>query len=79
MQATLRKIGNSQGLIIPASFIDQLGLSSQVEMTLENDALVIKALRVPRQGWFDQLIDETDEDVLKNYVDSDCDREDWQW
>jgi len=47
-------MGNSQGVLIPKPLLAQLGLEDEVEMTVENDAIV---LRRPRQkaraGWAD--------------------------
>jgi antitoxin MazE len=52
MRTTLHRIGNSQGVIIPKPFLTQLGLTSEVEMEIEKDAIV---LRRPsehvRAGW----------------------------
>lgn len=46
MKATLRKMGNSQGVLIPKAIIEQLGIKAELEMTVEDNALV---LRVPRR------------------------------
>lgn len=46
MKATVRKMGNSQGVLIPKAIIEQLGIESELEMTVEDEALV---LRVPRR------------------------------
>lgn len=46
MKATLRKMGNSQGVLIPKAIVEQLGIESELEMTVEDGALV---LRVPRK------------------------------
>lgn len=47
-------MGNSQGVLIPKPLLAQLGLEDEVEMTVENDAIV---LRRPKQkaraGWAD--------------------------
>lgn len=42
MKATLRKMGNSQGVLIPKAIVDQLGLVSELEMTVENGAIVLR-------------------------------------
>lgn len=52
MKAIIRKMGNSQGIIIPKPLLDQLGLAGAAEMTVENDALVLRPPRhAPRAGW----------------------------
>jgi antitoxin MazE len=52
MRTTIRRMGNSQGVLIPKPVLAQLGLEDEVEMTVENDAIV---LRRPKQkvrtGW----------------------------
>lgn len=47
MKATLRKMGNSQGVLIPKAIVDQLGIVGALEMSVEDGALV---LRVPTPG-----------------------------
>jgi antitoxin MazE len=52
MPVTIRRIGNSRGVVIPKPLLAQLGLEDDAEMTIEGDALV---LRRPagsvRVGW----------------------------
>ena len=52
--ASIRKIGNSQGVIIPKPILAQLGLDAKagVEITIEGDALVLRRPASPaREGW----------------------------
>ena len=52
MLTTLRKLGNSHGVIIPKPLLAQLGMTGAVEMKVENSASVLRpAKRVPREGW----------------------------
>jgi antitoxin MazE len=52
MKATLRKMGNSQGVLIPKALIAQLGIEGELDMTLENDAIVLrKPAEAARAGW----------------------------
>lgn len=52
MKATIRKMGNSQGVLIPKAILAQLGLENEVEMEIVNDTLVLRRPRqAPRQGW----------------------------
>jgi antitoxin MazE len=54
IHVNIRRVGNSQGVVIPKPVLTQLGLSAEagVEMTIEDDALVLRrpANRV-RTGW----------------------------
>lgn len=52
MLTTLRKLGNSQGVIIPKPLLAQVGMSGEAEMKVENGAIVLRpARRSPREGW----------------------------
>lgn len=45
-------MGNSQGVLIPKPFLAQLGLENEVEMEVENDAIVLRRPRQKvRDGW----------------------------
>jgi antitoxin MazE len=47
------KIGNSQGIRLPKTLIEQGGLAAEreVEVSVQDNALVIRAARHPREGW----------------------------
>ena len=54
IHVSIRKIGNSQGVVIPKPVLAQVGLDSQVgaEMTIEDGALVLRRPAGPaRAGW----------------------------
>lgn len=52
MKTTIRKMGNSQGVLIPKPLLAQVGLQSEAEMSVERDAIVIrKPRRAPRADW----------------------------
>ena len=52
MHANIRRIGNSQGVIIPKPILVQLGLNGEVEMTIEGGAIVLRPpARPSRSGW----------------------------
>jgi antitoxin MazE len=52
MKTTIRRMGNSQGVLIPKPLIAQIGLQDEVEMTVERDAIVLRKPRESaRQGW----------------------------
>ena len=54
VHVTIRQIGNSQGVVIPKPILAQLGLDARagVEMTIEDDALVLRRPASPaRGGW----------------------------
>ena len=50
---TLRKIGNSKGVIIPAALLSACDFADTVELRLEGRRLVIEPVKAPRCDWFE--------------------------
>lgn len=55
MRTAIRKIGNSQGVLIPKPMLVETGLDVDVDITVENGAIVLRPIRnhQPRAGWAD--------------------------
>ena len=54
MRIAIRKLGNSQGVIIPKPLLEQAGLKREADMQIENGAIVLRPPRKRRrQGWAD--------------------------
>jgi len=52
LQVTVRRIGNSLGVVIPKPVLSQVGLVGQAEMTVERGAIVLRRPRKSaRRGW----------------------------
>ena len=52
MLTTIRRLGNSQGILIPKPLLQQVGLVDQAELAVEGDALVLRRPKSePRAGW----------------------------
>jgi antitoxin MazE len=52
LPVTVRRIGNSLGIVIPKPVLAQVGLSDQVELTIERGAIVLrKPRKAARSGW----------------------------
>jgi antitoxin MazE len=52
IHVSIRRIGNSQGVVIPKPVLAQLGLNGEAEMTVEGDALVLRRpASAARTGW----------------------------
>ncbi|MBM6552195.1 AbrB/MazE/SpoVT family DNA-binding domain-containing protein [Marinomonas ostreistagni] len=79
MHTTLRKIGNSKGIIIPAHIIEALHIDNDVDMFIENGALVLKPTQQPRQGWFENYDANKDDEPLAEMTDLESEQEDWEW
>jgi antitoxin MazE len=53
MLTTMRRIGNSRGVLIPAAFLASCQIEDQVDMQLQDGQIVIKPVRrALREGWF---------------------------
>ena len=79
MRSTLRKIGNSRGVLIPASFLAACEIDGEIEMHLEGRRIVIEPVSTPRAGWFDNFQQDGDEDVWKEMEESDQESDEWEW
>ena len=84
MKARLVRIGNSQGVRIPKPLLEQTRLRDEVDIEVEDDHLVIRAVSAPRSGWDDafQAMARQGDDAL---LDGDAplptrwDEEEWEW
>jgi antitoxin MazE len=76
------RIGNSRGIRIPKTLLDEADLPEEVEVHAQPGRLVVQAVRRPRSGWAtaakrmrahgdDRLLDETTPTAF--------DREEWDW
>ncbi|HIJ23345.1 MAG: AbrB/MazE/SpoVT family DNA-binding domain-containing protein [Gammaproteobacteria bacterium] len=80
MKAAIRSIGNSKGVIIPASFLAETGLEGEVEMTMRDHEIVISPSKEqPRKGWFDGYQVELDSDPWEDFVVLPEEEEEWEW
>jgi antitoxin MazE len=52
MLATIRRLGNSRGILIPKPLLSHAGLVDQAEILVEGNTLVLRRPRAtPRSGW----------------------------
>lgn len=82
MKTTLRKFGNSQGVIIPKTLLMQLGWENEIEMTATADSIVLSKPRThPRQGWAQasQQLAQHDNDALAWPEFGNEEDTDWVW
>ena len=79
MKITVRKIGNSRGVLIPAALLAACRIEREIELHVDEGRLVMAPVRAPRAGWFDNLAAEKEvagarwPDVLPG------DDKDWAW
>lgn len=84
MKTSLVRIGNSRGIRIPKTILEQCRLSETVELEVEKDCLVIRPARKPRSGWEDafRLMAEQGDDALldrESLASTRWDRTEWEW
>jgi antitoxin MazE len=54
MEVTIRKMGNSQGVLIPKPILAQVGLEGTADLQVRDGVIEIRAIRRnPREGWAD--------------------------
>jgi len=52
MEVTIRKVGNSQGVLIPKPILAQVGLQGTADLQVRNGVIEIRPVhRNPREGW----------------------------
>ena len=52
MEVAIRKMGNSQGVLIPKPILAQLGLQGTADLQVLDGVIEIRAVRRnPREGW----------------------------
>ena len=51
MQTKLIRIGNSQGVRLPKSIIEQIGIVDQLEMEVSDGCVIIRPASSPRDDW----------------------------
>ena len=52
MEVAIRRMGNSQGVLIPKPILAQVGLEGTADLQVRNGVIEIRAIqRNPREGW----------------------------
>lgn len=63
MRILIRRIGNSRGMIIPTTLLQQVGLETEGEVSVEDGALVVRVPAKPaRSGWAEASKEIADKD-----------------
>ena len=51
-KTNIRRIGNSRGILLPASVLQEIGASDALSLTVDNGRIILEPVREPRKGWF---------------------------
>ena len=83
MKSRIVKIGNSQGVRIPKPLIAEAGIEEEIEISVEDNRLVITPARETRAGWndsFEKMSGRGDDKLLdKGMSPTVWDEEEWEW
>ena len=82
IQTQIVKIDNSQGIRIPRSLLEQIGISEAVEIEVQGDRIVIRAAVKPRVGWeeaFAKMAEQHDDVLLDDFTTTEWEELEWQW
>ena len=76
------RIGNSRGIRIPKTLLDEADLPEAVEVHAQPGRLVVQAARHPRSGWAAaarRMRAHGDDRLLDGLTSTKFDREEWEW
>ena len=82
MKTRIIRIGNSRGIRISKSFIEDAGLVKEVEIRVVESGVLIEGAHTPRAGWGEtaEALREGGEDgPLDESVPSDVGILEWEW
>lgn len=81
MKTTLRKLGNSKGVLIPAAILATCGITSEVELRVEKERIIIEPCRPTREGWAEAsaCLSRVHEDTLIWPEFGNSEDENWEW
>jgi antitoxin MazE len=84
MKAQIVSIGNSQGIRIPKTLLEQSNLSGEVDLELCDSGILIKKTKKPREDWenaFKTMAENDDDEISGEGLGarSAYDRGNWRW
>ncbi len=82
IRSKLVRIGNSRGVRIPRTLLEQAELDDEVEMTVQEGKLIIRPARERRQGWeaqFAAMAELGDDRLLDEPRPTEWDEVEWTW
>ena len=82
MKLNIIPIGNSKGIRIPSSVLNQCHIKSKVDMLIEDGKIILVPVSIKtRDGWnikFKDMSKKNDDNLIIN-DDIDLDSGDWEW
>lgn len=80
METAIIKIGNSKGLRLSKTILEQYNIRDKVEMILEKGQIILKPIDNPRENWekpFKEMRENDDDQLLFDDVFEDENFEEW--
>ena len=81
MEISVINIGNSKGIRLPKTILEQYNISDTLELILEKGKIILKPKSIPRKGWeksFKQMSANGDDRLMIDDVFDDELFEEWK-
>ena len=81
MEISVINIGNSKGIRLSKTILEQYNISDTLELILKKDKIILKPTSIPRKGWeksFRQMNANGDDKLLIDAVFDDETLEEWK-
>jgi len=83
MRSSIRKIGNSKGIILPQTFLKQCFIEDEVSIEVKDNHIIISAPdEIKRKGWdeaFKEMAANGDDQLVIPDLFNDEEIKDWKW
>ncbi|TVR90023.1 MAG: AbrB/MazE/SpoVT family DNA-binding domain-containing protein [Spirochaetaceae bacterium] len=82
MKVSVVPIGNSKGIRLPKAILEQLNISDQLELEVENKQIILRPInKAPRSGWEEALqqMNKNQEDKLLIPETGTEEAFEWEW
>ena len=83
VKSRIIKIGNSHGVRIPKLLLEQLHFTSDVELEVQDDQLIVRATTAPRATWaaqFEHMATQKDDTLLDPEPSAtEWEEREWEW
>jgi antitoxin MazE len=63
MKVAIVAIGNSRGVRLPKTVLDQLGFGAEAELAIEDGRVTLTPLKAPRRGWVEAFAEHPQEEL----------------
>ena len=82
MKTQIIQIGNSQGVRIPKVLLADSGITSEVDLELHPDGILIRNAQMPRAGWdkaFKTMAENDEDELAGSGAATEFEKREWQW